>query len=159
MKTGEAESSLRAVPSNSKIKSDFWKHYEHPEWQKKRLKILERDGYKCTCCDETEKQLHIHHAYYIKGRKPWEYPDWSLTTECKECHKSSHEVREIGDGESPLTEWEQVIENFSGGRLEPFTFGNYWYASCEIAFAINRGVPLKDIANAIEKLVQQMNPA
>lgn len=37
------------------------------------------------------KGLNIHHAYYIKGHKPWEYRDDALVTLCENCHKKRHE--------------------------------------------------------------------
>ena len=30
-----------------------------PRWQKKRLEILERDGWKCMACGEKEKTLRV----------------------------------------------------------------------------------------------------
>lgn len=29
----------------------------------------------------------MHHKYYLRGRKPWEYPDAALQSLCKECHE------------------------------------------------------------------------
>lgn len=62
----------------------------HPEWQKKRLYILERDKFTCQICLDTETQLHIHHQYYDKTFKTlaWEYPDYSYKTLCSDCHKA-----------------------------------------------------------------------
>lgn len=58
-----------------------------PRWQKKRLKILERDGWKCVECNAEDKPLHVHHSYYHPGFEgPWAYPDHSLLTLCEECH-------------------------------------------------------------------------
>lgn len=39
---------------------------------------------------ELFKGLNIHHMYYIKGNKPWEYEDSALITLCEECHKKRH---------------------------------------------------------------------
>jgi hypothetical protein len=61
--------------------------YEHPEWQRKRLRIMERDGFRCKSCDDKTTQLHVHHLYYVGGRRIWDYPDLSLTTLCKPCHE------------------------------------------------------------------------
>ena len=58
-----------------------------PRWQKKRLQIMERDEFTCMGCGVTNVTLHVHHTYYVSSRKPWEYPDWSLTTLCKDCHE------------------------------------------------------------------------
>lgn len=64
----------------------------HPEWQKKRLRIMERDRFRCADCGDTETTLNVHHAYYTKSAKPWEYPDESLRCLCERCHATRHEV-------------------------------------------------------------------
>lgn len=56
-----------------------------PRWQKKRLEILERDGFKCCNCGDKETELHIHH-YYYNFNLPWECDDLSMITLCKYCH-------------------------------------------------------------------------
>ena len=35
--------------------------------------------------------LNVHHKYYIRGKKPWEYELDALTTLCSNCHKEVHE--------------------------------------------------------------------
>ncbi len=67
----------------------FWEYYKHPEWQKKRLEVLQRDGFECLNCHSKDKELHVHHGYYSKGKKPWEYPIESLFTLCADCHSES----------------------------------------------------------------------
>lgn len=67
--------------------SDYWKRLQDPRWQKKRLEILARDEWVCTNCYEEGKTLHVDHGYYEKGQDPWDYPDASLTTLCKDCHE------------------------------------------------------------------------
>ena len=57
-----------------------------PRWQRKRLEILERDRFRCTECGADDRTLHVHHTYYEKGKKPWEYPAESLLSLCKDCH-------------------------------------------------------------------------
>lgn len=57
-----------------------------PRWQKKRLKILERDNFTCKLCGDNKTTLHIHHFKYINGNDPWEYDDKDLVTLCKNCH-------------------------------------------------------------------------
>jgi hypothetical protein len=61
-----------------------------PRWQRKRLEIMNRDGWMCTICCDQSKMLAVHHRYYIKGREPWEYPNWSLKTLCPSCHQDNH---------------------------------------------------------------------
>lgn len=58
-----------------------------PRWQRKRLEILERDQFCCRWCDSSEKELHVHHNFYISGLEPWDYEQEALTTVCKDCHK------------------------------------------------------------------------
>lgn len=57
-----------------------------PRWQKKRLKILERDKFKCCRCKSSKKTLNVHHGYYEWGKDPWDYEDWTLSTVCEDCH-------------------------------------------------------------------------
>lgn len=59
--------------------------YKHPKWQQTRLRIMERDEWKCVACGDTESTLHVHHAYY-QG-EPWETKDEWLQTLCEDCHK------------------------------------------------------------------------
>ena len=57
-----------------------------PRWQKKRLSILNRDGWRCRDCGDGSKTLHIHHCHYAKGA-PWDTPDDLLLTLCASCHE------------------------------------------------------------------------
>jgi len=70
-----------------------------PRWQKKRLEILERDGFECQVCWSDEKELHVHHKLYKNGYDPWEYGNDDLETLCKDCHKNTDylNVREAID--------------------------------------------------------------
>lgn len=62
-----------------------------PRWQKKRLEVLSRNGFKCEGCDSTENTLHVHHCYYMKA-DPWDYPDSAYKCLCEECHKNRQEL-------------------------------------------------------------------
>lgn len=57
-----------------------------PRWQKKRLEILQRDGFTCQSCNASDKELQVHHIVY-KKRDPWDYPDYLYQTLCYECHE------------------------------------------------------------------------
>jgi len=57
-----------------------------PRWQKKRLKILERDKFTCQRCSDDKKTLNVHHLFYLKNLKPWEYDESQLKTLCESCH-------------------------------------------------------------------------
>lgn len=69
------------------------KQYLNPQWQKKRLEILERDEWCCQKCSDTKQTLHIHHRYYTKGKKIWDYPNEAFITLCKDCHKEETDYR------------------------------------------------------------------
>lgn len=69
---------------------------KHPLWQRKRLQLLESNGFTCALCSADTKTLHIHHWYYEKGLKPWEYPDETMTVLCEDCYeREQHRLREI----------------------------------------------------------------
>ena len=65
-----------------------------PRWQKKRLEIMERDGFECQSCYSKKKELQIHHRYYLSGKEPWEHSSEALVTLCKDCHAWEREQRE-----------------------------------------------------------------
>lgn len=67
-----------------------------PRWQKKRLKIMERDEFMCQKCQDKDSTLNVHHRIYFKEREPWEYEDWCLVTLCETCHHDEMES-ECGD--------------------------------------------------------------
>jgi len=63
-----------------------------PRWQRKRLEIMQRDNFKCCICDNVEKELNVHHLYYIKDTDPWDYDDECYVTLCVDCHNHVHTV-------------------------------------------------------------------
>lgn len=69
------------------------KDYLHPNWQKKRLEILERDNFTCQLCENKNKTLHVHHQYYIKNRKIWDYLNSCFITLCEDCHRAVHDEK------------------------------------------------------------------
>ena len=60
-----------------------------PRWQKKRLKIMERDKFSCVYCGDGKTTLHVHHKKYVG--EPWDCPDNLLETLCEDCHSFTHE--------------------------------------------------------------------
>ena len=57
-----------------------------PRWQKKRLKVLNRDEFRCQLCWDKKDTLHVHHKYYKRNKDPWQYPMKALITLCERCH-------------------------------------------------------------------------
>ena len=89
------------------MKGDYASQFKDPRWQKFRLKILEKDGFKCTRCGDAENTLNAHHLYYISKRKPWEYPEDSVLTFCDACHEENHQ------NPSEILEWETSMGVFT----------------------------------------------
>lgn len=82
------------------IQENYSKLLHTEEWRNKRLQILIRDKFQCTCCHKEKKVLYVHHKYYCSypnGEKvmPWEYPNEALTTLCYGCHKHVHNSTRI----------------------------------------------------------------
>lgn len=66
-----------------------------PRWQQMRLRIFERDGWKCVNCDASEKTLHAHHpVYHPRADGPWDYQDDEIITLCVDCHSEEHDELE-----------------------------------------------------------------
>lgn len=66
----------------------------HPLWQRRRLEMLNEAGWQCMACFDEEKQLHVHHRQYFKGRMAWEYANSELQVLCSACHERLHVVDE-----------------------------------------------------------------
>lgn len=69
----------------------YFEKLRDPRWQRRRLEVLERDGFACTECGDDKSELHVHHKYYVRGRSPWEYDDEALATLCEPCHLAVQE--------------------------------------------------------------------
>jgi 5-methylcytosine-specific restriction endonuclease McrA len=68
------------------MKKSYSELLKDVRWQKKRLLILKRDKWACVQCGYNDGTLHVHHKYYLKDHKPWEYPSKDLITLCELCH-------------------------------------------------------------------------
>jgi hypothetical protein len=76
---------------------------QNPNWQKKRLVILERDNFSCLQCGDGIKNnvtLQVHHKQYIFGREPWDYDDSNFETLCTPCHRKRHTKPDCATPES-----------------------------------------------------------
>jgi hypothetical protein len=60
-------------------------YYETPEWQAKRLRVLQRDGHRCCQCGARAEQ--VHHLSY---RADHNEPDEQLVSLCTGCHEKAH---------------------------------------------------------------------
>lgn len=71
--------------------TEYEKLLMRPEWKEFKKRILKAWGGGCEKCDRTDRPLHVHHRYYIKGKMPWEYPSDALQVLCDICHRNEHE--------------------------------------------------------------------
>lgn len=74
------------------VSTEFQEQIKNPKWQKRRLEIMQRDGFTCQICGDKETTLHVHHLRYIPDRAYWDYEDWELITLCEHCHKEEHDI-------------------------------------------------------------------
>lgn len=63
-----------------------------PRWQRKRLEVMQRDKFRCRECGASALTLNVHHAFYERGKKPWEYDASDLRTLCEDCHKRTEAI-------------------------------------------------------------------
>lgn len=68
-------------------RSAYSEKLRDPRWQKMRLKVMERDEFRCVICGDDASTLNVHHRWYEGGREPWDYPVESLVTLCESCHE------------------------------------------------------------------------
>lgn len=57
-----------------------------PRWQEKRLRVLDRDKFKCQRCPNDKREVQVHHFDYLSFIDPWDYPMDMLITLCDVCH-------------------------------------------------------------------------
>ncbi|RUR69052.1 hypothetical protein EJP67_18500 [Variovorax guangxiensis] len=75
-------------------KMTFAEQIKHPNWQRKRLSVLEDANWECENCGATDVTLNVHHKQYVKGRMYWEYERHELECLCEDCHKAHHDAQD-----------------------------------------------------------------
>lgn len=108
-----------------------------PRWQKKRLEALDRAGWVCEMCGDSESTLHVHHKQYLKGREPWEYESDQLASLCATCHKDGHGSPDLlldvisrlaVDGPNGRDAVAMLIAGFVGQKPKcDFGMSSYWH--------------------------------
>lgn len=53
---------------------------------------MQRDGFTCQCCKDTETTLNVHHLKYTKNNI-WEEPSENLVTVCEHCHVELENIK------------------------------------------------------------------
>lgn len=74
----------------TKERRPYWELLRDPQWQRKRLEVMQRANFKCERCGDASSTLNVHHTYYTKGAMPWDYPDEALKCWCEPCHEYWH---------------------------------------------------------------------
>jgi hypothetical protein len=92
--------------------NSYFELLRHPNWQRKRLEIMQRHEFACEDCGARDKTLNVHHSYYEKDLSPWEYPDESLHCLCESCHEKAQALynslkRQLG--KLPLSATESLL--------------------------------------------------
>lgn len=93
---------LPGLNGTDMTKMSYSDQLKHPNWQRKRLEVLESAGWCCQRCRAGEVTLHVHHRAYVKGRMAWEYEGSELEALCKDCHEGEHADQEIFATLGPL---------------------------------------------------------
>ena len=86
----------------------YQEQLKSPQWQKKRLEIMERDEFECKHCNENKKTLNVHHIIYHKNKKLWEYDEIELITLCESCHKKLHYTIKWMTTTITLFKWDNI---------------------------------------------------
>lgn len=136
-------------------KPTYWELLQHPRWQKKRLEVLELNGFSCQQCGEEEKILHVHHTYYEKGLSPWEYPTESLRSLCADCHRKAQDKmvllhRQLGKLE--FSSLERLHGYALGLDAESYPHAVLDVFSFEVAWGISDcwRVDVNDVLNSLQ---------
>lgn len=141
------------MPQPAPARTSYAEKLKDPRWQRKRLEILERDGWACVLCDDATNTLHVHHWYYTKGKEPWEYPARALATLCESCHAQEEERRP--EAESVLVAAFRAA-GFSAADLEQiseamFTLAGRAHFQGYISLAVHHLIQSPDL---VEEAVQ-----
>lgn len=72
--------------------NSYYELLRDPQWQRKRLEIMQRADFECEECGSKDSTLSVHHSYYEKGLMPWDYPSESLHCLCWKCHQQAQEL-------------------------------------------------------------------
>jgi len=125
--------------------NSYFVKLQDPRWQKKRLEALEKAGWHCENCGNSDETLHVHHKQYFKGREPWEYELGQLSVLCKTCHSDNHDEEDRLllatsfvdiDGPRSRDTVASLVAGFCGHGLDNQIQDPDAYITGELAYAI-----------------------
>ena len=117
--------------------------FRDSRWQKKRLEIMERDGWACRSCGASGEgvTLNVHHAYYESNKAPWQYPDDTLLTWCEECHAFRHEQQK-----NILLGFAYTTHDVFTGLCDILTAKSGFFSYCAVS-----GIPATELLSIIKR--------
>ena len=99
-----------------------------PKWQKKRLEIFDRDGWRCLFCGTEIRNIQVHHVVYGR-RDPWDYPDDLYQTICSDCHEKRQQLTDkavnalrIAIASVPTCRLSEVAQNVCDAAMSKIDF-------------------------------------
>ena len=101
-------------------KKTYWEKFKDPRWQKKRLEVMNRAGFVCVRCGDSENTLNVHHRWYISGMEPWDYGTDQLECLCDMCHQMAVTYRK------QVAELLSRIDSAFLDELRGILVGRYW---------------------------------
>jgi hypothetical protein len=128
------------------MRKNYSDKFKDPQWQKKRLEIMGRDGFTCQHCAASDKTLSVHHSYYVSNRDPWNYPGWSLITICNDCISSA---RAISEQEEQM--WESAVSHFAD--RSPF-WCDYFYDIAAMYERLSEKIGETNAANRMMQILE-----
>ncbi len=93
-KTGPDISPAAAVEQGSTRKKTYSELLRDPRWQKRRMELLEAANWTCQECGSKTTTLNVHHGFYKRNKKPWEYTAKTMHVLCEECHPQTQAFME-----------------------------------------------------------------
>lgn len=126
-----------------------------PRWQKRRLEVFEKAGWKCCVCGSTEDTLHVHHLKYVG--EPWDCPDGLLECLCEDCHEYRTECDEFfGKSELPTIFYAilTIIVNYAKRNVD---FVKSWKGFFSDVFPALRRKQIKESKDE-QKQKQEITP-
>lgn len=58
-----------------------------PRWWAFRERVFQVKGSRCEDCHAVDR-LNVHHPYYNRGWRPWQYDPKEVRVLCESCHKA-----------------------------------------------------------------------
>ncbi len=149
-------------------RSSYWQKLRDPRWQKRRLEIMDRDGFSCRMCGNDRDTLNVHHLAYQRDGEPWETHDDLLVTLCESCHEEFHDTNPGGTWIATLiragARWDDIHilteyfgQGMDGPSPKPYTRDEWdaiYRGVHELLNAATSGVSADEIEGALSAMAK-----